>query len=78
MAKRQETEPWYAAGSGVRIGRYSDDDSAAEVIALALDNGWSVLSHNVVWVPSGGVFFLFLFGFSARTEHVITFTKASA
>jgi hypothetical protein len=34
-----------------------------------------MLTHNVVWVPSGGVFFFVLFGFSARTEHVITFTK---
>jgi hypothetical protein len=70
-------EKWYEAPSGVVIRRYASDNYAAEEIAAALQNGWAVLSHNIAATPSLGVWF-FILALFRRTEHVITFVKASA
>lgn len=68
-------DDWYASyESGVVIRRYTCDDFAAWEIARALEAGWQVLSHNVVWAPSYAIWFFWI-TFSDRTQHVVTYVK---
>lgn len=81
MRQKNSDAGWYGADQGLIIRRYRSDDDAAEEMAEALQRGWEVLSHNVVWKPSSFIGIPFLFVafpfafFSDRTEHVVTYVK---
>jgi hypothetical protein len=74
MARKKDD--WFLAEQGVVVRRCVSDDLAAWEIANALDHGWLVMSHNVVWSPAFAIWFIII-AFAGKTEHVITFAKAA-
>ncbi len=67
--------PWYQNEQGVLVLRRKTDDGAAQAIVAGMDNGWTLLSHNIVSEPRTVLLFIVIGMFSNRTEHVLTFAK---
>ena len=73
MAKNQT--PWYQNEQGVLVLRRKTDDGAAQAVVDGMDNGWTLLSHNILSEPRILLLILLLGIFRNRTEHVLTFAK---
>lgn len=73
MAK--DRGPWYETAQGVLVLRRKTDDGAAQAIVDGMDNGWTLLSHNIVSEPRMLLLFVILGVLSNRAEHILTFAK---
>jgi hypothetical protein len=67
---------WHDRDQGVVVLRRKSDDDVAVAIVDGIENGWTLVSHNVVQVPQTVWFILFFGIMSSRTVHVLTFTKS--